>query len=149
MYLNIDLISQKLVGRNCEIQFNYPKTNESGVTYSVEANEKTIKFPTVNILKSDILIINRPINNLLIPEVATMSQNGYATIEIQNPTNQISKATLTEPLPINLSEKVTYEIYNFESTWNTSPNLFNFDIEYLIHIDHMSQEEKESYFKNL
>lgn len=72
-----------------------------------------VKLLAANIYEGEVLPFDVSINNLITPEIATTSVNGFAPNEIHNPTNETITATLKKPIPINYFETATYEIYKF------------------------------------
>lgn len=149
MNLNINLTNQKLTGNDIEIPFKYRETAETKLSFSVNPNERTMKKLPVNIINGEILINELYLGQLRIPEILTRAENGFAIIEVQNPTDKLISITLTEPLKATNFIDTAYEIYKFESFENNTENDFlqnKEDIKNLVRTSHMNEEEKKAIF---
>lgn len=100
MNLNIDLVNDKLNNKSITIPIYYRQSHESSFTFSVNSYEIIKLQLPVNHMNGNIIITEKTIDSLYIPETLTTAVNGFATIEIHNNTNEHIITTLHEPLKL-------------------------------------------------
>lgn len=106
LQLNIDLVNKKLVGFNFAIPFKYRTPYEANFCITLNPNEKALKQIPVSVYEGDIIINKTNLNNLVIPSTLSNSENGFATVKIQNPTNKTVSVILNKPLEVKSLKKI-------------------------------------------
>lgn len=96
---------------------------------------KIVKIP-VSIENSEFFLPETKLNKCIIPPTVSVSKNGYALVEISNPTRNDIFVCLTSPLTI-FPLHPNFEIHNFESVFPK-----NDEIASLIRTEHLNSEEK-------
>lgn len=143
MNVKLDLQKYVLSTPDAELPLSHYESKSKLLFYAqVEpCSVETFKIP-VNVQNGDIIIIDTKILKCKIPACVTTAINGYATVEIQNLSDEIQDIQLFEPIPVESCHSTNFEIYNvsIEST----PNEFNNrnEITNLIRTSHMNVEEK-------
>lgn len=136
---SVDLSKGQLVTQRAT---NNLQMLESGIHNLLEilikANTSNIFKVPVNQKCGEIYIPEKKINQCILPSVVTMANDGYAFVEINNPTCNDVIISFTDPISCSRL-KNNFECHNFESAL---PKVH--DIENLIRTDHLNFEERES-----
>ena len=143
--LNIDLVNKKLIGPNLEIPFKFRQHTEVDFCFSVNPQEKTVKMLPVSIFEGEIITKPGRISELYIPQILSVSENGFALIEIQNPTDNTVTINLDEPLPVDPFDGNQFEIFTMDHLHNPNINKSQTKkskISPLLRTDHLNSQEK-------
>ena len=154
MNFNIDLMNKQLIGKNIKLPFKYRGPEEVKFTFSLEPNERKIKQIPVSVYSGEIIVNPRKINDLIITPILSHAKQGFAVIEIVNPSDKRIEVTLNEPLEVDAFNQNVFETYtldnivqninNFNSNKN---NNMKYNMEQLIRTDHLNSEEKQAIIK--
>lgn len=98
MNLSINLNKQVLENEIIKIPFRFRQPEDTSFKISVDAHEISVVKVPVDCYSGDIIITEKHIDSLYIPEILTTAENGYANIEAHNPTDKRITLTFKGPL---------------------------------------------------
>lgn len=148
MNLSINLNKQVLENEIIKIPFRFRQPEDTSFKISVDAHEISVVKVPVDCYSGDIIITEKHIDSLYIPEILTTAENGYANIEAHNPTDKRTTLTFKGPLTAIPFPDSAKENFNFFYSEQLLPEIIKVqqpcDIKNLIRIDHFNPEEKKA-----